>query len=38
MRFEGFAIVTQYDATTVVLPGHVASVDRRENLIIAPVS
>jgi len=38
MGFEGFAIVTQYDATTVVLPGHAASVDRWDNLIIEPAS
>ena len=36
MRVEGFAIVTQYDATTVVLPGHAATVDRWLNLIIEP--
>ena len=36
MRVEGFAIVTQYDATTVILPGHVATVDRWLNLIIEP--
>ena len=36
MRLAGFAIVTQYDATTVVLPGHEASVDRWHNLVIAP--
>ena len=38
MQFGGFAIVTQYDATTVVLPGHIASVDRWENLIIEPAA
>jgi len=36
MEFEGFAIVAQYDATTVVLPGHRASVDRWQNLIVEP--
>jgi N-methylhydantoinase A len=36
MEFDGFAIVTQYDATTVVLPGHRASVDRWQNLIVEP--
>jgi N-methylhydantoinase A len=37
MRLAGFAIVTQYDATTVVLAGHEASVDRWHNLVIGPV-
>lgn len=36
MKFDGFAVVTQYDATTVVLPEHRASVDRWLNLIIEP--
>ena len=27
MRIQGYAIVEQYDATTVVLPGHAATVD-----------
>ncbi len=34
MAIEGPAIVEQYDATTVVLPGHVARVDPYANLII----
>jgi N-methylhydantoinase A len=36
MRLTGYAIVEQYDATTVVLPGHVATVDAFGNLIIRP--
>ena len=28
MAIDGYAIVEQYDATTVVLPGHRAVVDR----------
>jgi N-methylhydantoinase A len=36
MRVAGYAIVEQYDATTIVLPGHVASVDPYLNLLIAP--
>jgi len=36
MRIPGYAIVEQYDATTVVLPGHVATVDPWLNLIIRP--
>jgi N-methylhydantoinase A len=36
MRIEGQAVVTQYDATTLVLPGHVATVDRWLNLLIEP--
>ncbi|MCY4086646.1 MAG: hydantoinase/oxoprolinase family protein [Actinomycetia bacterium] len=36
MRIEGFGIVTQYDATTVVLPAHAATVDRWLNLVIEP--
>ncbi|HKE81935.1 MAG TPA: hydantoinase/oxoprolinase family protein [Solirubrobacteraceae bacterium] len=35
-RIEGYAIVEQYDATTIVLPGHVATVDPYLNLLIAP--
>ena len=34
MKFAGKAIVTQYDSTTVVLPGHTARVDAWQNLII----
>jgi N-methylhydantoinase A len=36
MRIPGYAIVEQYDATTVVLPGHVARVDPFLNLMIEP--
>jgi N-methylhydantoinase A len=36
MRVPGHAIVEQYDATTVILPGHVAEVDPYLNLLIAP--
>ena len=35
-RVEGPAIVTEFDATTVVLAGHTAEVDRYLNLIINP--
>jgi N-methylhydantoinase A len=35
-RVEGPAIVTEFDATTVVLAGHAAEVDRYLNLIINP--
>lgn len=34
MAITGPAIVEQYDATTVVLPGHIARVDPHANLII----
>jgi N-methylhydantoinase A len=36
MRVAGYAIIEQYDATTVVLPRHVATVDPWLNLLIAP--
>jgi N-methylhydantoinase A len=36
MVLEGYAIVEQYDATTVVLPGHRAVVDPWMNLLIRP--
>ena len=36
MTIEGYAIVEQYDATTVVLPGHHALVDPWMNLLITP--
>jgi N-methylhydantoinase A len=36
MRVTGHAIIEQYDATTVVLPGHVARVDAYLNLLIEP--
>jgi N-methylhydantoinase A len=33
-RFAGPAIVTEFDSTTVVLPGYVAEVDRYSNILI----
>jgi N-methylhydantoinase A len=36
MAIEGYAIVEQYDATTVVLPAHRAVVDAWRNLVIQP--
>jgi N-methylhydantoinase A len=36
MEIAGYAIVEQYDATTVILPGHVATVDPWLNLLIRP--
>ena len=36
MAIDGYAIVEQYDATTVVLPGHRAVVDPWLNLLIRP--
>ena len=36
MALDGYAIVEQYDATTVVLPGHTAVVDPWMNLLIRP--
>jgi N-methylhydantoinase A len=35
-RFAGPAIVTEFDSTTVVLPGYVAEVDRYSNILISP--
>jgi len=35
-RIHGPAIVTQYDTTTVILPGHVAVVDEYMNILIHP--
>jgi len=35
-RFAGPAIVTEFDSTTVVLPGYVAEVDRFSNILITP--
>jgi N-methylhydantoinase A len=35
-RFAGPAIVTEFDSTTVVLPGYVAAVDRFSNILITP--
>ena len=34
--FDGPAIVTEFDSTTVVLPGHRANVDRNFNILINP--
>ena len=34
--FEGPAIVTEFDSTTVVLPGHRATVDANFNILITP--
>jgi N-methylhydantoinase A len=36
MRFEGPAIVTEFDSTTVVLPGYAAEVDINFNILITP--
>ena len=36
MRIAGYAIIEQYDATTVILPDHVAEVDPYLNLLIEP--
>jgi N-methylhydantoinase A len=36
MHIPGYAIIEQYDATTVVLPGHHATVDPWLNLLIRP--
>ena len=35
-RLAGPAIVTEFDSTTVVLPGYVAEVDRFSNILITP--
>jgi N-methylhydantoinase A len=35
-RFEGPAVVTEFDSTTVVLPGFVAEVDEYFNILINP--
>jgi N-methylhydantoinase A len=35
-RLAGPAIVTEFDSTTVVLPGYVAAVDRFSNILITP--
>ncbi len=35
-RFSGPAIVTEFDSTTVVLPGYEASVDQNFNILINP--
>jgi N-methylhydantoinase A/oxoprolinase/acetone carboxylase beta subunit len=34
MRVAGKAVITQYDSTILVLPGHVARVDPWFNLLI----
>ena len=36
MAFAGPAIVTEFDSTTVVLPGYSAEVDVNFNLLITP--
>jgi len=36
MAFAGPAIVTEFDSTTVVLPGYSATVDVNFNLLITP--
>jgi N-methylhydantoinase A len=36
MEIKGYAIVEQYDATTVILPDHRAVVDPWMNLLIWP--
>ena len=38
MRFEGPAIVTEFDSTTVVLPGYTAQVDASFNILINPTA
>ena len=38
MRFEGPAIVTEFDSTTVVLPGYTAQVDANFNILINPTA
>jgi N-methylhydantoinase A len=35
-RFDGPAVVTEFDSTTVVLPGYVAQVDENFNILINP--
>ena len=37
MTIDGYAVVEQYDATTVVLPWHHAIVDPWLNLLISPM-
>ena len=36
MRFAGPAVVTEFDSTTVVLPGYDAEVDHHYNVLITP--
>ena len=38
MRFDGPAIVTEFDSTTVVLPGYTARVDASFNILINPTA
>jgi N-methylhydantoinase A len=38
MRFDGPAIVTEFDSTTVVLPGYAAEVDEGFNILINPAA
>jgi N-methylhydantoinase A len=38
MRFDGPAIVTEFDSTTVVLPGYTAEIDVHFNILINPGS
>ena len=38
MRFDGPAIVTEFDSTTVVLPGYAAEIDGNFNILINPTS
>ena len=33
---SGPAIVTEFDSTTVILPGHAATVDTTYNILITP--
>ena len=37
-RIAGPAVLTQLDATTLVLPGHLGTVDRLGNLIVEEAS
>jgi N-methylhydantoinase A len=38
MRFDGPAIVTEFDSTTVVLPGYGAEIDESYNIVINPAT
>jgi N-methylhydantoinase A len=38
MRFDGPAIVTEFDSTTVVLPGYGAEIDVNYNILINPAT
>jgi N-methylhydantoinase A len=35
-RIRGAAVVTEMDSTTLILPGHIGTVDRHGNIIIVP--